>query len=77
MTDYLPTDMPGLGPAELTAEALEDGGLHKLFQSAGFWAPRVPHDDHGSWSVPWDELWSATAAGAVTAVGNALVPLLA
>jgi DNA-binding GntR family transcriptional regulator len=35
MTNYLPTDLPGLGPDRLTAEALEDAGLYKLFRSAG------------------------------------------
>jgi GntR family transcriptional regulator len=35
MTNYLPTDLTGLGPEELTAAALEEAGLYKLFRSAG------------------------------------------
>ncbi|HYJ75342.1 MAG TPA: GntR family transcriptional regulator [Kineosporiaceae bacterium] len=35
MTNYLPTDLPGLGPDELTAQALEESGLYKLLRSAG------------------------------------------
>jgi GntR family transcriptional regulator len=34
MTNFLPTDLPGLGPDVLTPEALEKAGLYKLFRSA-------------------------------------------
>jgi DNA-binding GntR family transcriptional regulator len=35
MTNFLPTDLPGLGPDALTPAALEEAGLYKLFRSAG------------------------------------------
>jgi GntR family transcriptional regulator len=35
MTNYLPADLPALGPEELTAAALEEAGLYALFRSAG------------------------------------------
>jgi GntR family transcriptional regulator len=35
MTNYLPTDLPGLSAKQLTREALEEAGLYKLFRSAG------------------------------------------
>ncbi len=35
MTNYLPPDLPGLGPEELTAQALAEAGLYKVFRSAG------------------------------------------
>jgi GntR family transcriptional regulator len=35
MTNYLPTDLAGLGPEVLTPEALEEAGLYKLFRAAG------------------------------------------
>jgi GntR family transcriptional regulator len=35
MTNYLPTDLPGLRPDEFSRQALEESGLYKLFRSAG------------------------------------------
>jgi GntR family transcriptional regulator len=35
MTNYLPTDLVGLRPGELTTEALEGSGLYKLLRSSG------------------------------------------
>jgi len=35
MTNYLPSDLPGLRPGELTAEALQKSGLYHLLRAAG------------------------------------------
>lgn len=35
MTNHLPTTLPGLGPGQITAEALEATGLYRLLRSAG------------------------------------------
>jgi DNA-binding GntR family transcriptional regulator len=34
MTNYVPTDLPGLGPEHLNPEALENAGLYRLFRAA-------------------------------------------